>query len=524
MADGTVKTWKDLDRFVKEVYGSPGKDLYDRYVALIEGFKEKYGKAPEIIGRSPGRVNLIGEHIDYEGYSVLPMAIKQDTIVAISESGDDKVHVANLRSGFSEEDFDIDPAALVADTVNHSWVNYVMAAYIGACQYAGQRPTRGLNILVEGQVPHGSGLSSSAALVCSTALALTEVLGVSAPQAEVAQFTAECEKFVGTESGGMDQAISIMGELGMAKLVHFHPIRTEDVTLPDGAIFVIANSLAVSQKAVSAAKQYNLRVVECRLAAALLGLRLGVSKDKARELRTLREVEDLVREKWNGPKGSVMGAESEVVRKLLDKKVYTHGELEKELDMELEDMFAGNPSQLASIKAAHDRDVGGFNLRDRAMHVYSEAARVLEFKAACDSPTLTSEQQLEELARLMDDSHASCRDLYNCSCDELDELVRVCKKAGARGSRLTGAGWGGCTVSLVPQDKVEQFIAEVKREYYMAEVNRKGGLPKEEVKKDGKKVVLWEKDGEDWRPTAGWENVIFASPPGSGGAILNFRQ
>lgn len=75
------------------------------------------------------------------------------------------------------------------------------------------------------------------------------------------------------------------------------------------------------------------------------------------------------------------------------------------------------------------------------------------------------------------------------------------------------------------QDKVQQFIAEVKREYYLAEVNREGGLPKEEVKKDGKKVVLWEKDGEDsWRPTAGWENVIFASPPGSGGAILNLRQ
>ncbi|BDA42361.1 N-acetylgalactosamine kinase [Coccomyxa sp. Obi] len=518
MAGAAVQVYKiqDLPLVVESLYGSADKEVCDRFTAMIKGFENRYGKAPEFIGRSPGRVNLIGEHIDYMGYAVLPMAIRQDTIVAIGRADDGRVHVANLRAGFSEEDFGTIPDELVART-DHSWVNYVMASFKGVCGYVPaekcQQITTGLNMMVEGQVPQGSGLSSSAALVCSAALALLGMLGVTVPQAEVAQFTAECEKFVGTESGGMDQAISIMGELGLAKLVHFNPIRTEDVPLPEGAIFVIANSLTESAKAVSADRQYNMRVVECRLATALLGLKLGLSSEEAVSRRTLREVEDLVRAAQGptlgGPKGSVTGAELEVVRKLLDQEVYMQPQLEQLLGLKLEDMFAGNASQLRCVGVARDF---GFKLRDRALHVFSEAARVPEFKAACDS-NAPADQKLLELARLMDLSHASCRDLYECSCEELDTLVTVSKAAGALGSRLTGAGWGGCTVSLVRQEDVEGFIAKVKQEYYVAGVNDKKLSER-----------LFERDGEDgWRPIIGWQNVIFASPPGSGGAILDLR-
>jgi N-acetylgalactosamine kinase len=99
----------------------------------------------------------------------------------------------------------------------------------------------------------------------------------------------------------------------------------------------------------------------------------------------------------------------------------------------------------------------GFKLRARATHVYREAQRVYLFKEVCDSSTLTNEEKIRQLGELMDDSHASCRDLYECSCKELDQLVQLSKKAGARGSRLTGAGWGGCTVSLVRDDDCGRF-------------------------------------------------------------------
>jgi N-acetylgalactosamine kinase len=97
------------------------------------------------------------------------------------------------------------------------------------------------------------------------------------------------------------------------------------------------------------------------------------------------------------------------------------------------------------------------------MHVYGEAQRVYDFKQAC---TLEPSLAFEKLGYLMNESHASCRDLYDCSSPELDELTDLCRRGGAYGSRLTGAGWGGCAVSLIPKDKLEQFLNEVKANYY----------------------------------------------------------
>lgn len=98
------------------------------------------------------------------------------------------------------------------------------------------------------------------------------------------------------------------------------------------------------------------------------------------------------------------------------------------------------------------------------MHVFSEAQRVYKFRDACklESAALI----FEELGNLMNQSHESCRDLYDCSCEELDQLVQICRKSGAFGSRLTGAGWGGCVVSLIPKDNLESFLKSVKEKYY----------------------------------------------------------
>ncbi|KAB0343151.1 hypothetical protein FD754_020077, partial [Muntiacus muntjak] len=104
-----------------------------------------------------------------------------------------------------------------------------------------------------------------------------------------------------------------------------------------------------------------------------------------------------------------------------------------------------------------------FKLYQRAKHVYSEAARVLQFKKICEE---TPDNMVQLLGELMNQSHMSCRDMYECSCPELDQLVDICRKFGAQGSRLTGAGWGGCTVSIVPVDKLSSFLANVHEAYY----------------------------------------------------------
>ncbi len=302
-----------------------------RYENLISEYKRVYRRAPEFIARAPGRVNLIGEHIDYEGYSVLPMAISLDTLVAVGTREEAALHVSNVdAAGHEAGQLPIDPREPV-DRSSHSWRNYIHAAYKGvflhfwrkqqqqkqdkdkqreetnqqeagagagagaeageeppakkakgeagasdhgaqaAAVPAGVAPTatatasdncddpalnaacgpeevawesqKGMNMVVDGRVPQGSGLSSSSALVCATCLAVMHAKGMNFTKQEIADFARESEKFVGTMSGGMDQAISIMGERGFAKLIDFNPVKAFSVPLPIGGTFVIANTI-----------------------------------------------------------------------------------------------------------------------------------------------------------------------------------------------------------------------------------------------------------------------------------------
>lgn len=273
---------------------------------------------------------------------------------------------------------------------------------------------------VEGRVPTGAGLSSSAALVCSSAIAVMssmgksftkaraqglsrateegrfspaaaaatalwcllpapcslELTGVPAryasprakstptpfrhssvfplcirglPQSEVSELACVAERYVGTQSGGMDQAISVMGQRGLAKVVHFNPVRTDDVKLPSDAAFVIANSLTVSNKAETAHTRYNLRVIECRLAAILLAKRLGVPMEKALEFKTLGEIDRMV--------GGLPAATAEA-EKHLREGAFTASELEAEFgDFSLTALFADNATSL-SVRAGYGVGMG----------------------------------------------------------------------------------------------------------------------------------------------------------------------
>jgi galactokinase len=104
-----------------------------------------------------------------------------------------------------------------------------------------------------------------------------------------------------------------------------------------------------------------------------------------------------------------------------------------------------------------------FQLYNRILHVFSEAERVYKFRDNCSDP---SENVFQKLGDLMNESHFSCQNMYECSCEALDELTEICRKSGAYGSRLTGAGWGGCAVSLIPKDKLDEFLDNLKKFYY----------------------------------------------------------
>jgi len=435
-------------------------------------FEARFGAEATHGARAPGRVNLIGEHVDYEGYAVLPMAVALETWVCVrrSPSGAGSAPappvlvVSNADSTqYPEVVLPADPDAPV-DRVRHSWANYFQAGYKGVFEHlrregrAAPEPC-GLQVMVRGRVPAGSGLSSSSALVVASAAAVAAVHGLELSRQEIAEFTRVCEQHVGTMSGGMDQAISVMGERGLAKLIEFGPVRASDVVLPPGCTFVIANSLTVSKKAETAAGRYNLRVLECRLAAVLMAIAMGTpAGEAAARVKVLKDIEE------------VLASAGKSVGDLLHESPYSQEEVEGFLGATIEGVAGADflPSVLAAV------ELGGFKLRQRAEHVYSESKRVLQFRDLCNSgasfPEAGSGETLAALGKMMDDSHASCSELYECSSPELEELTGLARELGALGARLTGAGWGGCMVALVRQDAVGPYIQALKERFFQKRV------------------------------------------------------
>ncbi|XP_039989917.1 N-acetylgalactosamine kinase [Xiphias gladius] len=420
----------------------------ERLQNLKNTFETKYGESPLFYACAPGRVNLIGEHIDYCGYSVLPMAIEQNILAAVSVNNSGTIQLANTNPQY--KDFTVSCSEDIAiDRDNPKWHFYFLCGVKGIQEKFGIAPLSGMSCVVDGTIPPSSGLSSSSALVCCAGLVTMEANQKSLSKVALAEICAKCECYIGTEGGGMDQSISFLAESGTAKLIEFQPLRATDVKLPDGAVFVISNCCVEMNKAASS--HFNIRVVECRIATKMLARARGL--DSSRPLK-LAEVQTALK--------ASLEEMLALVDEVLHPEPYSREEVCKVLGVTSEQFS----TELLSTNTQH---VTHFKLHQRAKHVYGEAARVLQFKTVCDSETAASIQLLGDL---MNQSHASCRDLYECSCPALDQLVDICRMSGAVGSRLTGAGWGGCAVSMVPSEKVEYFLQAVREAYYLPDPRR----------------------------------------------------
>ncbi|XP_008288980.1 N-acetylgalactosamine kinase [Stegastes partitus] len=440
----------------------------ERLKNLKNTFETKYGESPLFYACAPGRVNLIGEHIDYCGYAVLPMAIEQSILAAVSVNNSRTIQLANTNPQY--KDFTVSCSEDIAiERDNPQWFYYFLCGVKGIQETFGITPLAGMSCVVDGTIPPCSGLSSSSALVCCAGLVTMEANQKSLSKVALAEICAKCERYIGTEGGGMDQSISFLAEKGTAKLIEFQPLRATDVKLPDGAAFVISNCCVEMNKA--ATSHYNIRVVECRIATKMLAKAKALESSRLLKLAQVQvELKASLEEMLT------------LVDEVLHPEPYSREEICKMLDITSEQFST-------DLLSANTQHMTHFKLHQRAKHVYSEAARVLQFKSVCDSEPAESIQLLGEL---MNQSHESCRDLYECSCPELDQLVDICLKAGAVGSRVTGAGWGGCAVSMVPSEKVESFLQAVRAAYY---------LP-------------------DPRRAAMEKQSLFASKPGGGAAIF----
>ncbi|KAF1352242.1 galactokinase-like protein [Delphinella strobiligena] len=464
-----------------------------RWNKLLSAFKDRYGRPAEFVSRSPGRVNLIGEHIDYSLYEVIPMAVTADVVLAVAVSpanGSPKVRIANVQEEkFPTREFDFGTDGEVdIDAASHEWTNYFKSGMRGATELLKKqaKSTVGefsFDILADGTVPSGGGLSSSAAFVCASALAVMRAYGVaSVDKKELVELAIVSERAVGVNSGGMDQAASVFSQRGSALHVSFLPeLSATPISFPQThtpLTFVIAQSFVAADKHVTAPVCYNLRVVECTLAALVLanicGIKGGLPQDSAPLGVSLRAFQDAFFKKQEGVENN-SGISGGTYREQLDKMIHI---VDNYLHQE-EGYTREQISELLgiSIKELEERYMTkfpvraeAFMLRQRAMHVFGEAVRVLKFMQLLQSPQPATEEESQQLLKglgeLLNYTQDSCRDLYDCSCPELDELCQLARSAGSYGGRLTGAGWGGCSVHLVPQDKVDAVKKKWEEKYY----------------------------------------------------------
>ena len=353
-----------------------------------EKFNELHGK-PVGIFRAPGRVNLMGEHTDYNDGFVMPAALPFYTYVAAGLRPDRKLNVYSI--DFSENRiFDLDS---LTPKPASDWSDYVRG--VAGVMLSQGMPINGTNLVIKGEVPIGAGLSSSAAIEVATAFALLATSDGDVSRREVASICQRAEhRYAGTNCGIMDQFISIFGVANKALLLDCRNLDFELFGVGEGVCIVICNTMV---KHDLAAGEYNHRRVDCEAGVRSLQRFLpGIS--------ALRDV-DLAQ-------------------------------------------LAQYGAELPAV------------IYQRCHHVISENLRVLEAGEAL------KKRDLRQFGVLMDESHRSLRDDYQVSCRELDlmtELARRCR--GVYGSRMTGGGFGGCTVSLVDSDAVDEFRTTVSRKY-----------------------------------------------------------
>jgi len=411
---------------------------------VAAAFERRFGKKPAVLVAAPGRVNLIGEHTDYNGYPVLPISIPFTINVAASPRTDSTVSIANIDGNYEDDHFTL--SADIPHSPPGAWPNYVKAA---ANELASRldRPLNGMEAVYGGTIPNSAGLSSSSALVVASALAVLATNGVTLDPIELAEMMAYGEHYVGTQGGGMDQAICLLGKAGRAVKLDFFPLRHTYVSFPEGFSIVAAHSLVRAAKTEDALLLYNRRPAECRLATALINARYAPENP-------LNRLGDLPGKGFFESFGDAAAFVDEV----FPKESYSIDDVAGLLGIP-----AGTVTErYLMTRSGEPMPVppDGFLIRQRAMHILTEAARVELSRDVLEAG------DAETFGTLMNESHESCDGLYGISTPELNALASIMRESGALGARLTGAGFGGCAIGLVPDSGISTVMEAVRSRYY----------------------------------------------------------
>jgi galactokinase len=244
-----------------------------KYDGVVPAFARRHGGPPRLVAAAPGRVNLIGEHVDYCGLPVFPMAIQRGITIAAGPRADRAMRIANLDPRFEPREFVLDSD--IPPQGPGDWANYVQAAAQALVRRYGA--LRGVDAVVASDLPIAAGLSSSSALVVAVAVTVLAANAVAYEPLELMDLLAQGERYVGVAGGGMDQAISLGGRAGHAAQIAFSPLRLSHVVLPTDWRFVVAWSLVHAEKSGAARRAYNERTRETAEGRDIVVRRLGLS-------------------------------------------------------------------------------------------------------------------------------------------------------------------------------------------------------------------------------------------------------
>ncbi len=359
---------------------------------IKESFISLYGESEEEyhLFFSPGRVNLIGEHTDYNGGYVFPCALTFGTYLLVRNNSSRRVKFATTNFDHRAEVSLDEPF----EKEGKSWINYPVGVLNEFRKIA--KEIDGVDLLYSGDIPNGAGLSSSASIEMVTAFAMNQIFGFGLDRMELVKLSQKAENiFVGVNCGIMDQFASGMGTADHALFLNCDTLEYKRIPLKlEGMKIIIANT---NKRRGLADSKYNERRAQCESAV-----------DALRKEKNINHLSDLNLDEFNSLSHLI-----------------------------------------------HDEDQ-----KKRARHVISENNRTL---AAIDA---LNSGDIESFGQLMNQSHDSLRDDYEVTGVELDTLVEEARKIeGTVGSRMTGAGFGGCTVNIVKEDTVETFIREVGKGY-----------------------------------------------------------
>ena len=411
---------------------------------LIDEFSQRFDSSPAYYITAPGRVNLIGEHTDYNGFPVLPISIPFTIKAAVSPRSDKKISIDNISSKYEPENFELDKE--IPPSPQGHWTNYVKAASASlACHSNGN--FHGMNALFTGDIPQAAGLSSSSALVIASALSLLAVNHYEMDSLELAERMTEAEHYVGTQGGGMDQTICILGKKGKAVKIDFSPIRYTYIPFTQNYSLIVAHSLIRASKSKNALFQYNLRPAECRLAAALINAFY-------KPAQPIKELAELPHQEFFTKFADI----NDFVNNTFDRKYYTLSQIAEITHETIDSLTNEYLVNRDSVSIPVPRD--GFPLHGRVLHILTEAERV---EKSCET---LRQNDAVHLGKLMNASHQSCDRNYEISTPELNTLVSIMLESGALGARLTGAGFGGCAIALVHDEDIQIIVDNIVKLYY----------------------------------------------------------